>query len=295
MRIRFAVAADMRDYAGDNPDYFRGACEAIRAGGPVDFMICPGDIDPPGMVNYTIMSYLSAESIWYPVVGNHDAETPSDMAWLRIFNAGGSALPNIINAGPYGAIETCYSFDYALSHFIVLNEYYDGSSDTGSNGDVGDALLAWLVNDLAANDKPFVFVIGHEPAYPLPDEESGRLRHEYDSLNFYPDNRDRFWRTLAENNVTAYICGHTHNYSAALFDGVWQIDVGHARGTGDTGARSTFIIISVEDSAVMDVHRLSLSTGQYVQTSELELRTLAEAGSYKREKAQGRIYDGAHP
>jgi hypothetical protein len=48
----------------------------------------------------------------------------------------------------------------------------------------------------------------------------------------------------------AYFCGHTHNASAALINGVWQIDCGHARGRGDAGAPSTFLKLYVEPEGV---------------------------------------------
>jgi hypothetical protein len=197
IQVTFSVAADMRGYTGNNRDYFRNTCDQIAFGGRGDFMISPGDMD-----------------------------------WLRLFNWKGNSLPNVVNVGPAGSIETTYSFDYGDAHFIVLNEYYDGSSDTGTDGDVVDSLYQWLVDDLTTNTAPIVFAFGHEPAYPQPDDENGRIRHAGDSLNLY-------------NGVTAYICGHTHNYSTFEKDGVWQIDVGHARGVGDTGARSTFVMFYV--------------------------------------------------
>ncbi|HQT95904.1 MAG TPA: metallophosphoesterase, partial [Thermoanaerobaculaceae bacterium] len=126
----------------------------------------------------------------------------------------------------------------------VINEYYDGVSDTGSNGDVGAATYAWLAADLGATAKPYVFVVGHEPAYPLPDMTTGRLRHERTSLNRHTADRDRFWKLLRERKVTGYLCGHTHDASAKRIDGVWQLDCGHARGKGDTGAPSTFLRIT---------------------------------------------------
>ncbi|MCJ7735749.1 MAG: hypothetical protein MUQ10_00345, partial [Anaerolineae bacterium] len=64
---------------------------------------------------------------------------------------------------------------------------------------------------------------------------------------------------------TAYICGHTHNYSAANIGGVWQIDSGHARGIADTGARSTFVLVNVGSFAVTyDTYRLDRDTDAYV-------------------------------
>jgi hypothetical protein len=153
-------------------------------------------------------------------------------------------------------------------------------------GDVTEALHTWLAADLTLNTKPIVFVVGHEPAYPQPDAESGRVRHIDDSLNYFEfeSNRDRFWQTLASNGVTAYICGHTHNYSAVKIDAagvvdgagesVWQIDVGHARGYGDTGARSTFIMFYVMDdgSVWLTTYRLNLASHNYKLTETSQIR-----------------------
>jgi len=172
------------------------------------------------------------------------------MLWLRSFNANGAALPNVVRAGPPGCEETTYNFDYGNAHFVVLNEYYDGGSDRVTDGDITDALHGWLIQDLVASAKPVVLVFGHEPAFPQPDDDTGRLRQQNDSLNAHPQNRDRFWQTLKTHDVTAYICGHTHNYSAVRLrsdgsidpsgtGGVWQIDSGHARGTGDTSSPRT--------------------------------------------------------
>lgn len=245
IQLTFSVTADMRHYTGSNIHYFRNVCEQILYGGAGDFMVSPGDIDPPSKVLETIRQYIGKDYLWYPVVGNHEAETPSDMTWLRIFNTNGNTLLNVVKVGPNGCRETTYSFDYGDTHFIVLNEYFDGTSDTGTDGDIVDALHDWLVNDLNANTNPIIFVFGHEPAYPQPDKDNGRIRHEDDSLNKYPTNRDRFWTTLINYGIKAYICGHTHNYSSVNINGVWQIDAGHARGLGDTGAKSTLVMFYV--------------------------------------------------
>jgi len=249
----FAVIADVRAYSGpgqyDTRQYFRGVCETIAALGESAFMVSPGDIDPPADVEWTIKQYIGQDYIWYPVVGNHEAETSADMEWLRTYGSGGGGS-NAVNVGPPGCEETTYSFDYGNSHFVVLNEYYDGISDTGTDGDVVDALYNWLVDDLSTTDKTHLFILGHEPAYPQPDASNGRLRHLGDSLDAHPANRDRFWTLLKNNGAVAYICGHTHNYSVVNVSGVWQLDAGHARGIGDTGAQSTFTLIHVNGRVV---------------------------------------------
>jgi hypothetical protein len=264
LAFTFDVAADMRDLTG--PTEFRGVARAVARAGVGAFMISPGDIDPPAAVYDVVRSELGASYPWYPVVGNHEAETVEDMAWLRSFNSSGNSLPGIVNPGPTGSLETCYSFDCQNAHFIVINEYFNGLVDNEPTGDVSAALYTWLSDDLANHSLPITFVIGHEPAFPQPDmDPPHRLRHEGDSLDQFPTNRNAFWALLAANNVKAYICGHTHNYSAIKIDGVWQVDTGHTRGTGDTGAPSTFIKISVwkDNSVTYAAWRLDSATGQY--------------------------------
>jgi hypothetical protein len=243
----FDVTADMREFVGETG--FKGAVRSLSRVGIGEFMVSPGDIDPPGAVYAVIQEVLGTGYDWYPVVGNHEAETPEDMAWLRDFNPTGSDLPRIVNTGPALTIQTCYSFDEGNAHFVVINEYFDGSVDYDPVGDVSPELLTWLETDLTATTQPIIFVLGHEPAFPQPDmAPPHRLRHFGDSLDFNPIGRDAFWQTLVDHGVTAYICGHTHNYSVIEVDGVWQIDAGHARGLADTGAASTFMKISVSEA-----------------------------------------------
>jgi hypothetical protein len=229
----FVVAADMRYAAKEeyrNSNYFQGACEAIKKYGKGAFMISPGDIDPPLAVREVISNILGEDYPWYPVVGNHELEDSSNMDFLRNYNKDGNTLPNIVRSGPEGSLETTYSFDWGDNHFVVLNQYYDGLSDMGTDGDLVPELLDWLEEDLTNTDKKYIFVFGHEPLIAMPDMDNGRLRHQDDSLNKYPKNSYHFHQMLLRFHVTGYICGHTHNTSIAKINDVWQIDVGHARG-----------------------------------------------------------------
>ena len=263
----FDVTADMRFftlpvYAGS--DYFPGVCAALRDLGPGAFMVSPGDIDPPQQVRATLDEILGEDYVWYPVVGNHEGDKPQDMPYLRRYNRGGNALPGIVRCGPPGAVETCYSFDYQNAHFVALNEYYDGTGDMVGDGDVTAPLYEWLAADLEANDKPFVFVFGHEPTVVVPDMDNGRVRHRGGSLDKYPVHNHRFWSLLRRYGVVAYFNGHTHNTSVAKINGVWQIDCGHARGMGDPGAPSTFVKVYVHPDAVYcKVYRDDGRGGQY--------------------------------
>jgi hypothetical protein len=270
----FALTADMRQFTGPRhpgPHYFEGACAALRDLGPGDFMISPGDIDPPSAIRATLDRFFGSNYVWYPVVGNHEAETPEDMAWLRAW--GRQPIPGLVRRGPPGCETTTYSFDHGPAHFVVLNQYYNGKSDTGSRGDVVDPLYRWLQTDLHANRQPMVFVVGHEPIVPTRDMDNGRLRHKGDSLDAYPANAWRFLDLMRQHHVTAYLTAHSHNTSITNLEGVWQIDAGHARGLGDKGVRSSFFKLHVHPSGCRaDLYRDDGKGGAYKLTWSAKLR-----------------------
>ena len=141
--LSFIAAADMRYYAKEqyrSSQHFLGAVEAMKKIGAGSFMIVPGDFDPPWAVDEVIKKVLGDDYLWYPAPGNHDLEDPEYMEWLRDFNG---KLPYIVNWGPIGSETTNYSFDWQDCHFVALNQYYDGSSDMGTDGDIVPELLDW--------------------------------------------------------------------------------------------------------------------------------------------------------
>lgn len=152
----------MRGYTGDNDQHFREVCEVIMELDDVRFMISPGDIDPPDSVLYTSHKYIGTHMTWYPVVGNHEIETPSDMEWLREYNRNGNSLSDIVNPGPPSCLETTYSFDHKNKHFVIMNQYCTDSCDDCSTGDIPDLLYDWLKKDLTKTRKEIILVIGHE-------------------------------------------------------------------------------------------------------------------------------------
>lgn len=252
----FYLAADMTNHAGpgeyDTSRYFRGVLEAMVRIGQGSFLVSPGDTSPAADTNWTIQQVLGKDTQWYPVVGNHDLGT-QDMDFLRNFNydLNGSLPPNITRQGPPSCRETTYAFDYGSAHFVVLNLYCSDKTDVRTDAAVGTNLLEWLAKDLDGTEKPIIFVIGHEPAFPQRDQEVAVLRHKGDALDQYPVTRDRFWELLKKKGVTAYITGHTHSYSLVNIEGVWQLDIGHAMGIGTQATRSTFVRILIDGESVL--------------------------------------------
>ena len=269
----FIVAGDMRNFVGPAPAgkrYFDGLCEAAEKIGPGSFMISPGDCDPPAPVRATIDHYLGTNFLWYPVAGNHDAEKPESIAWMRHWAEAG--IPHLVRRGPPGAELTTYSFDFGDCHFVMVNDYYDGHSDAIGKGDVPVAALAWLTNDLAATKQSLIFVAGHKPLKSFPDMDTHRSRHGEDSISANAAHREQFIEALRQYHVCAYICGHTHDCSIEKVEGVWQTDSGHARGAGDTGAPSTFLKFRISGSkGRVDVYRSDSVGIEYKLRETVEL------------------------
>ncbi len=267
--FHFTATADMRYRHSE----FALVLQAVQneAGGPGVFHVSPGDLDGRIWDNRAkIDEAFGADFVWYPVIGNHEEEDGVEMNWLRAEYRSGNGIRTPLKEftnqdGPAGTVETTYTWDHGNAHFIALNEYWNGGtspgSDVAASGDIVPALYDWLAADLAANTKPFVFVFGHEPAFPF-------HRHVGDSLDQYPARRDAFWDLLEAEGVTAYICGHTHYYSRYRREGgrVWQIDLGNAG--NDSGDGYTFLDVTVGESEVrFDLYRDPARRNQWSRES----------------------------
>lgn len=251
----FVVTSDMSHYSAREysqyPNFFAALLEYVKQFGPGDFMVSTGDVIPAADTRWSIDQVLGEEYLWYPLPGNHDFGL-ADLRFLQDYDydPNGEMPPNIINWGPESCPRTTYSFDHQNSHFVALNVYCDEEAPWGIDGNITDTIHDWLEADLTGTDQEHIFVFGHEPAFPQPDAQTGDLRHEMDSLDQYPFERDRFWELLQKHNVVAYIHGHTHGYSARQIEGVWQLDAGQAMGVRAAPSPGTFLIISVQGDRV---------------------------------------------
>ncbi len=250
--FHFTVTSDLHCKS----NYYNCVLDAMAAnsGGQGAFQVSVGDLtDIPGqtptILRKLIDTHFGAEAVWYPAVGNHDirgGKESSSMRWrrdeYRTGNGSRTPLRKLIGRpGPEGTEETTYSWDYGNAHLVVLNEYWNGKtrtgSDTATDGDVVPALRDWLEVDLTANEKPFVFVFGHEPAF-------AEHRHVGNSLDGHAGNRDAFWDILKKHCVQVFISGHIHYYYKELHDGVWQICDGNV-GQSSSEKHQTYLDIRV--------------------------------------------------
>lgn len=110
---------------------------------------------------------------------------------------------------PYPFVERRYwSFDYGPAHFAVVDQYTSYST--------GSAQLNWLENDLASTDKPWKFVLLHEPAW----SAGGHENNEHV--------QNRIGPLLEAYDVDILFAGHNHYYARAEVEGVTHITTGGA-------------------------------------------------------------------
>lgn len=251
----FVVTSDMSHYSApeyyDYPNFFAALLSSVAHYGPGDFMISSGDVIPAEGADWTIDQVLGTDYPWFPIPGNHDfGRAEINFFENYQYDINGDKEPNIINWGPESCPRTTYSFDYQNAHFVGLNVYCDDEVPWGIDGSITDTLYDWLTADLEQTKKQHIFVFGHEPAFPRPDSDTGQMRHLGDSLDQYPQARDRFWQLLKEHSVLAYLHGHTHGYHAEKIDGVWQLDAGQSMGVRAAPSPGTFLIISIDGGQV---------------------------------------------
>ena len=259
-QVRFSMTSDGHPSNFDGFDITLNAMTQIP-GGPGTFMVSAGDNEEVSVSHAMITATFGANCGWYPVVGNH--ETGESHQYLDNYDYGAQGN-GPVNFGPAGAQNTIYSFDAGPVHIVALNEYWDGTN----NPNAPEALyyptivpqtMTWLQNDLANNDKPWTLVVGHPHAHPQPDEDWGDDFSWSDTgLNRYPQNRDLFWQTLEDYDVTAYVHGHTHRFSHTIpkpDSRVWEIDDGQACGpTGGmdpTHYMTTFLTVEADENQLV--------------------------------------------
>ncbi len=180
----------------------------------------------------------------YAVVGNH--EVYGGRAYSSRQERICRDMLQLPDNGPIGYKGLVYSFDYANARFIILDSDLAGDEFRKIVG----RQFIWLEKELISKGNKFVFVMFHEPAFPVGP-------HKGTSLDAYPAQRDRLWSVLSKYDVCAVFNGHEHLYNRSFHNGVWQIIAGTCgapiyRGFG--GAFYHYAIVDVgQDKVVMTV------------------------------------------
>ncbi len=271
-KFHFTVTSDShmgRSYA----DYAKFVCPAILANpnGPGAFMVNTGDFDVFSRVNKTITEQLieplkaqGKSYYWYPIPGNHDiyntsndpafrTEVAEDTQTRKLIEYNRKNLKHIVNWGPKfdskligyennGSQYTTYSFDYGNCHFIALDLFYANSVPARGCGNFSKTTEAWLIKDLDANKKPNIIVFGHHPILKF----TGVNGKEVQKKNLMNFRRQQLWDVLKKYKVSAYFCGHVHNYGVRVKDGISQI----TNGKSGLKSKAAYVMVFVDGDKI---------------------------------------------
>ena len=96
-----------------------------------------------------------------------------------------------------------YSFDYSGVHFTVLN-----TNDYDEKGNMSEAQISWLKNDLKATKKDYKVVIMHKSLYSV-----GSHTNDFEVVAM----RNQLTKIFAENEVSLVLAGHDHTYTETAY------------------------------------------------------------------------------
>ena len=240
-KFTFIVMGDNR--SGD--DIYRKLVSLAMERKP-DFVVNTGDmIVAPGNKREWAKFWEMSKPISVPyflTVGNHDAHPKvplSEKTYKQEVDLPGNEL--------------YYSFVAGNSLFIVLDSCMDNQEKRIIGGQ-----FKWLEAVLVNSTQKHKFVFLHHPLY----TDLGKGHHAHDSLDKYPESRDRLEALFAKCKVDAVFAGHEHYYEKRSVDNVLYIITG---GGGapvydkeEYGGFNHFVQISVDgdkvSSEVVDVH-----------------------------------------
>jgi 3',5'-cyclic AMP phosphodiesterase CpdA len=169
---------------------FKQAVEQINALNP-DFVVICGDlVNNPGDSSYSDFLGIKKELKMpcYSAPGNHDVGN----------------MPNEITLSYYRKTigQDYYDFDHKGYSFIVTNSQL-WKSDIGTESEKQNNWFKETLQNQRLKSYP-VFVIGHYPLYTKSPQE------EEHYFNFPAEKREELLNLFLENNVVAYLSGHTH-------------------------------------------------------------------------------------
>ncbi len=204
-KFTFVVLGDNR--SGD--DIYRKIVALVMDRRP-DFIVNTGDvIKTPGNKQEWTRFWELSKPITVPyflAVGNHDAHPKvplSEKTYREEVDLPGNEL--------------YYSFVAGNSLFIVLDSFMHDQEKK-----IAGEQLKWLESLLSNSQQKHKFVFLHHPLY----TDLGKGHHTADSLDKYPETRDRLEALLAKYRVTAVFAGHEHYYEKRMVDGFLHIITG---------------------------------------------------------------------
>jgi hypothetical protein len=144
-------------------------------------------------------SVLRTKVSW-PTQGNHDH---SGQAYYKVYS-----LPSQGESGGVASTtEHYYSFDHGNAHFISLNSEVRDAS-------FREAMIRWLRQDLAANQKPWTILFWHHPPYSKGHHDADDIKDSGGRMVWM---REKILPIIEEAGVDLVFTGHSHSYERSKF------------------------------------------------------------------------------
>nr|KXH72712.1 MAG: hypothetical protein AM325_01425 [Candidatus Thorarchaeota archaeon SMTZ1-45] len=183
---------------GDSQGYQEGIIEIAEIANQEtpDFVFHCGDLTPFGQPNQydEVISALELFTVpVYTTIGNHDIREGGAERYIQHFGS------------------STYSFDLGPAHFTVFNT---------STGDVSEAEMTWLENDLSQSSSETKFVFTHIPPF------DPRINQDHGILNI--TTAERLTLLFETHGVNTVFTGHIHMYNQSMKNGVRYVITGGA-------------------------------------------------------------------
>ena len=125
-----------------------------------------------------------------------------------------------------------YSFDYSGVHFTVLN-----TNDYDEDGNMSEAQINWLIEDLQNTDKEYKVVVMHKSIYSV-----GSHTNDFEVVAM----RKQLTKIFAENEVSLVLAGHDHTYTeTAYIDAEGNVVENELNGKQEVGAGNGVLYITL--------------------------------------------------
>jgi len=218
-------------------------------------------------IDYFLSKIKPLDTPFFNVIGNHEV--------------GGSIERENYIKKRFGNLYG--SFDYANSHFIMLD-----TDETGKEGTIQGEQLAWLEKDLASNkDAENIFVFMHRPLFSGINGDLNKGKSFKDRSN-----RDALHRLFKKYRVKAVFAGHEHLFNETVKDGIKYFITGGGGSplyeSPSKGGFFHYLIVRVKDKDVsvdviapynLHVRNISGNDG-FEQRAEIEVSNTSHSNIY---------------
>ncbi len=200
--LKFLAYGDTRTYPADFADVCAGMIDTYTADPEYQTLaVISGDLVEDGNIDSQWDTQFFGYS--YPNIKTFHADVPSQSC--RGNHEGTAIL--FAKYLPYPTVVGhAWSFDYGPAHFTVIDQYVSYST--------GSPQLTWIENDLASSDKPWKFIVLHEPGW-----SAGGHGNSTGVQNYIQP-------LCVQYGVQIVFGGHNHYYARAVVDGVEHITTG---------------------------------------------------------------------